>query len=179
MAQKGSRKRGPDGKFAPKEEKKDPVLEVMQQLNENLKALNTRVTEMEGRIGPQTATEQIKKVLGEEKKEEPAEDTTLAEMKIHPKHRSIVDEILGEQFQAWESYEGTNSTHFLFNIQVPTKLSSMPQKDREQGRELDIRTKAISNAEGENGVREWCKLVRKNLNKFYSENAIPSPFKSA
>ena len=64
----------------------------------------------------------------------------------------------------------------MLNIKIPVELSSMPAEDRAKGRTLDIRSKAISLSQGENGVIEWCKKVRNNLNKFYTKNALKSPF---
>ena len=150
-----------------------PLIGLLEIMKDTLVGIDKRLLKIE-ETQPKTATEQIDKVMGKEK-----EDETVQEMKIHPRHRKIVDETLGEQFFAWESYEGVSSTHFQFNVEVPEKLSSISKADRQKGQKTDIRSIAISLAEGENGVREWCKKIRKNLNQYYNDNAIPSPFTSA
>lgn len=141
-----------------------------------ISAIGDRLTNLEDSQKPQTATDLVARHTGEPVEKEPVKVETEPEMKISPKHRAIVDEVLGKQFYAWEDYEATDSTHFLFNIQVPKELSSLPKDDLEKGKVMDVRSKAVANAAGENGVREWCQLVRKNLNNYYAQNAIRSPF---
>ena len=153
--------------------KDNTLVDLLGSMKDTLEGLDKRLGKIE-ETQPKTATEQIDKVMGKEK-----EDDTVQEMKIHPRHRKIVDELLGEQFFAWESYEGVSSTHFQFNIEVPEKLSSISKADRQKCQRRDIRSIAISLAEGENGVKEWCKKIRNNLSKHYNTNAIPSPFTSA
>ena len=166
------------------------TLDALTTLAGEMKALGSRIESVEAAQGPETATQQIAKVTGQKVpvKEEEV-DETIEEKKLHPKHRKLVDEILGEQFNAWETYDDTNSTNFRFHIQIPADLSSVPKATHERAgcdhdEEVckvppDIRSKAVSLAEGENGVKNWCLKVRKNLEKFYTSNAISSPFTTA
>ena len=153
------------------------LIAVLEGMKNSLIGLDKRLAKIE-ETQTKTATEMVDKLMGKEKDDTTVDDT-VQEMKIHPTHRKIVDEILGEQFFAWESYEGVSSTHFQFNVEVPEKLSSISKADRQKGQRTDIRTITISIAEGENGVRKWCKKIRTNLNQYYNTNAIPSPFTTA
>ena len=154
-----------------KQPKEDQMLEILQDMNKDMKEIKKRLVEVEQVTGLTSATDQTTAIIGDV-----VEDDTIQDLKIHPIHRKIVDSILGEQFKAWETYDDTNSTHFMFHVQVPIKLSSIPEHEQKSGKSLDIRTKAISNAEGENGVQEWCKKIRQNLNKYYTVHGIRSPF---
>ena len=149
----------------------EDLVGLIQSVNTNISDLKERVIQVEKKQNPPTATDQIAKVMEKEE-----DEAGYQEMKIHPKHRLLVDNILGKQFIAWESYDGSDSTHFEFHIKVPMELSSVPTEDRAKGRTEDIRTRVISQAAGENGVKDWCEMVRKNLNKYYTTNALPSPF---
>jgi len=149
----------------------EDLVGLIQSVNTNISDLKERVIQVEKAQKPETATDQIAKVIEKEK-----DEASYQEMKIHPKHRLLVDNILGKQFIAWESYDGIDSTHFSFSIEVPMELSSVPTEDRAKGRTRDIRTRVISQSAGENGVKDWCEQVRKNLNKYYTNNALPSPF---
>ena len=137
--------------------------------------MKTDIDDLKKKISP-TATDQIQKAIDEATPsvQMPPPNVIVQggtpEYKCHPRHKQLADEILGSQFTVWESYDGVLSTHFQFNIKVPDVISPL------KGQMPDIRTKAIMNAEGENGVRDWLMLVRKNLNKYYSENALQSPF---
>lgn len=142
-------------------------------LGKLLEDLNKRLDKIEKEIGPRTATEQIAVFTGPPVSEEDISDAGPSDMKCHPKHREMVDNILGNQFKAWESYDVTDSTHFLFSVQVPSELSPLSKG------ELDIRSRSVLNAEGENGVRQWLILVRKNLNQYYSQNGIKAPFETS
>lgn len=161
------------------ETKIDSVMNLLQAMNKEFQSLSERLNKVEKVQGPQTATEQVARFTGKESEKEEPKDQTLQEMILHPRHRKIVDEVLGEQFEAWETYEDTNTTRFMFHVKVPIELSSIPKEEKSKGRSLDIRSKAIPQALGENGVREWCKLIRNNLNRYYTQNALPSPFSNA
>ena len=135
------------------------------------------IDDLKEKVSP-TATNQIQKAIDQESgtatiggqlKTESIQGG-LPEYKCHPRHKQLSDEILGTQFLVWESYDGVPSTHFQFNVKVPDSISPL------KGQMPDIRSRAIMNAEGENGVRDWLLKIRQNLNKYYSVNALQSPF---
>ena len=173
---------------APLEEQKveNQVLSALETIASRLNVIDERLKEVE-QYKPKSATElieQAQKELAEKRGDvpqayTPESDVTLSSKRIAPKHRIIVDGVLGKQFAAWETYNEVDSTHFFFHVQVPEGLSSIPQRDRNFNIGSDIRSKAIPNADGENGVRQWCLLIRKNLNQFYTQNGIRSPFAEA
>lgn len=102
------------------------------------------------------------------------DDETYPKDYIPPKFRKIVNEFLSEDFGA-RVVDFEDRTDFQFDIIVPEKYSSVTKEDRAKGVQ-DIRTRIIPRALGENGVREWCQLIRKNLNKFYTNEGKASPF---
>ena len=102
------------------------------------------------------------------------DDETYPKDYIPPKFRKIVNEFLSEDFGA-RVVDFEDRTDFQFDIIVPEKYSSVTKEDRAKGVE-DIRTRIIPRALGENGVREWCQLIRKNLNKYYTNEGKASPF---
>ena len=102
------------------------------------------------------------------------DDETYPKDYIPPKFRKIVNEFLSEDFGA-RVVDFEDRTDFQFDIIVPEKYSSVTREDRAKGVE-DIRTRIIPRALGENGVREWCQLIRKNLNKYYTNEGKASPF---
>jgi len=102
------------------------------------------------------------------------DDVTYPSAYIPPKFRNIVDEVLSPEFGIKiEDFE--NTTDFQFSVIVPDKYSSVIPTDRQKG-VVDIRSRIIPRALGENGVREWCMLIRNNLNKYYSKEGVGSPF---
>ena len=140
--------------------------------------LQARVLKLERIAGLLSATDKIQEAidaspsdLPQAAPEEPSGD--VQELKVHPRYRQLADGILGKQFKVWETYD-VEPTYFQFHIQVPQELSPIPK-----GQGLDIRTRTIANSEGENGVKLWLELVRSNLNKFYSQKGVQSPFTSA
>jgi hypothetical protein len=80
---------------------------------------------------------------------------------VPPKWRAIVDEILGKDFGLSVSYPDSGNG-FQFSIVVPKDKSNAP-KDYLEFYKADIRTKTIGNAEGSEGVKKYCELVKKNL----------------
>lgn len=102
------------------------------------------------------------------------DDDTYPKDYLPPKFRKIVDEHLSADFGA-RVVDFEDRTEFQFDIIVPEKYSSVTKEDREKGVQ-DIRTRIIPRALGENGVREWCQLIRKNLNKYYTNEGKASPF---
>jgi hypothetical protein len=162
---------------AQSEPKKDPVIDILEMLNENIKEISNRLSAVEKKQTPLTATEEMSKIIDTAKKDIPEiKDETLVEKKISSRHRQIVTEVLGAQFDAWETYDDVASTMFMFNVAVPLELSTMSAEDRRGGRRDDIRSKAVSLADGENGVREWCKKIKENLSKYWSVHGISTPF---
>lgn len=102
------------------------------------------------------------------------EDETYPSAYMPPKFRKIVDEVLSPQFDA-RVVDFEDRTDFQFDVMVPEKYSSVSKSERDQGVK-DIRTRIIPRAMGENGVREWCTLIRKNLARFYAQEGVKSPF---
>ena len=105
------------------------------------------------------------------------DDETYPKSYIPPKFRKIVDTILSEEF-GLRVFDFEDRTDFQIDVTVPERFSSVSKEDKEKGVQ-DIRTRIIPRALGENGVREWCELIRRNLNKFYQKEGVQSPFKSA
>lgn len=93
---------------------------------------------------------------------------------VPQEYRRIVDEILSPEF-GFDTEESTDNMDFKIKIVVPTRFSSLTDQEKAAGM-LDTRSKVISRALGENGVREWCMKVRENLNKFYTRSGVTSPF---
>ena len=102
------------------------------------------------------------------------DDETYPQQYVPPKYRQIVTELLSEEFGITVT-DFEDRTDFQVNIVVPEKYSSVSKEDREKGVE-DIRSRMIPRALGENGVREWCSLIRQNLNKYYTQSGHASPF---
>lgn len=88
--------------------------------------------------------------------------------------RKAVDEILSPDFGI-DIQEIEDSIDFTFTIIVPKRFSSLSKGDIEKSKQ-DLRSKRIPHAKGINGVKEWCKLVRQNLNRFYIKEGVASPF---
>ncbi len=102
------------------------------------------------------------------------DDETYPSDYVPPKFRKICDEILSAEF-GLQIVDFTDRTDFQINITVPEKYSSVTNEDKIKGVK-DIRSRMVPRALGENGVREWCTLIRKNLNKFYTKEGVQSPF---
>jgi len=103
------------------------------------------------------------------------DDETYPQDEYIPKnYRKIVDDLLSDEFGI-KITDFDDRTDFQFAIIVPEKYSSVTPEDKAKGVE-DIRSRMIPRSLGENGVKEWCKLIRQNLNKHYSEEGMQSPF---
>lgn len=105
------------------------------------------------------------------------QDETYPKSYLPPAYRKIVDGVLSKDFGA-EVTDFEDRTDFMFTIVVPDKYSSVSKEDRDRGVQ-DRRSRMISRALGENGIKEWCQLVRKNLSKYYATEGKASPFESA
>jgi len=103
-------------------------------------------------------------------------DKTYPTGYVPKKYREIVDSILSPEFGI-TVHDFEDRMDFQLIIIVPDKFSSVSSEDRKKGI-LDERSKMISRALGENGVREWCLLIRKNLAKYYNSSGVQSPFKN-
>ena len=93
---------------------------------------------------------------------------------VPAKYRQIVDEVLSPEF-GLDCIENSANMDFEIKIVVPEAYSSLTTQEKQLGVQ-DIRSKVISRALGENGVRDWCVKVRENLNRFYSRSGVQSPF---
>ena len=69
--------------------------------------------------------------------------------------RKEVDEILGKSFDI-KIVPNATLPNFAFSIIVPDKYKDITVQK-------DVRTKIVSNAEGLNGIRDWCNKVKNNL----------------
>lgn len=96
---------------------------------------------------------------------------------VPPKYRQICDEILSSEF-GFDTEEQVGSMDFTIKIIIPERYSSLTAQEKAANVQ-DIRSKVISRALGENGVRDWCIKVRENLNKFYTSSGVVSPFTKA
>lgn len=85
-------------------------------------------------------------------------------MPVPPAWRKMVDETLGLDFGIDLVYPQSGSG-FLFKIIVPPEKSNASLAHKEYYK-VDIRTKAISYAEGIEGVKKFCELVATNLKTF-------------
>lgn len=103
------------------------------------------------------------------------DDETYPDTYIPAKFRKIVDDILSPEFGIKiDNFD--DRTDFQVNIIVPSKYSSLAKEEKEAGVQ-DIRSRMIPRALGENGVRDWCTMIRKNLAKYYQKEGVGSPFK--
>ncbi len=143
----------------------------------------TGINTLAGAVSKLVEMQTVKKQdVGETKesseKKEPAydskKDETISESYTPPRYRQIVDEMLSEDFGI-KVTDFEDRTEFQLDIIVPEKYSSIPKQERVKN-DPDIRTKIIPRALGENGVREWCKLIRMNLNKYFTQQGVASPF---
>ena len=104
------------------------------------------------------------------------EDETHPESYVPPKFRQIVNDILSPEFGI-RVLDFVDRTDFQLDIFVPDRFSSLSADEKKQGIK-DVRTRIVPRALGENGVREWCELVKRNLAKYYGKEGIQSPFKN-
>ena len=102
------------------------------------------------------------------------DDPTYPKKYIPPKYRQIVTELLSEDFEL-DITDFDDRTDFQVHIIVPERYSSITPEDRKKGVQ-DIRSRMVPRSLGENGVREWCSLIRQNLNRYYTKEGKQSPF---
>lgn len=102
-------------------------------------------------------------------------DPTYPSSYIPAKWRQLVDEILTPEFGLTVN-DFEDRTDFQINIIVPEQFSSISKEEKASGVK-DIRSKVITRAMGENGVREWAQKVRFNLNKYFMKEGKASPFR--
>lgn len=105
----------------------------------------------------------------------PEKDETYPRSYIPKEYRQLVDELLSPEFGA-QIDDQNFGLDFELRIIVPDAFSSLTPKEKEQGIQ-DIRSRIIPRALGENGVRDWCGLIRSNLNKYFTQTGKVSPFK--
>ena len=105
----------------------------------------------------------------------PEKDETYPKSYIPREYRKLVDEILSPEFGA-QIDDQNFGLDFEIKVIVPDAFSSLTPKEKEQGIK-DIRSRIIPRALGENGVRDWCNLIRNNLNKYFTQTGKASPFK--
>lgn len=153
------------------------LLAVIKELADRLSSVEARLVE----LFPKSATEQIEEAIGEygPSQKLPLPDETVQKRELHSEYRQIIDQVLGKQFEAWETYDETPATHFKLYVLVPMEISSISAEERSRGINTDIRTAPISYAEGANGVRIWCMKIRQNLARYYANQGIRSPFTNA
>ena len=132
-------------------------------------------------IDLQTAEKKVQEapeVIKDDKKEYNTEEdeTVKSDSYVPPKFREIVDTMLSPDFGI-DVQDFDDRTDFLFTVIVPEEYSSLDAKSKEL-KVKDLRSKMIPRAKGENGVREWVELIRKNLNKYFTQEGVASPFKT-
>ena len=104
------------------------------------------------------------------------DDETYPKQYIPKDFRKAVDDILSTEFGIIIE-DFPDRSDFLFSVIVPDQYSSISPADRDKGIK-DIRSRMIPRALGVNGVKEWCSLIRTNLNRFYTKEGVQSPFTS-
>ena len=102
-------------------------------------------------------------------------DPTYPPSYIPAKWRQLVNDILTPEFGITVN-DFEDRTDFQVNIIVPEEFSSLSKEEKTAGVK-DIRSKVITRAMGENGVREWAQKVRVNLNRYFTKEGKASPFK--
>jgi len=154
------------------------------ELTDKIDSVVTSINVMAGAINKLVELQTDKKVATQEKivdavkAFDPAiEDETYPNKYIPPKYRAIASQILSPEFGI-DVLDFADRTDFQFSVIVPEKFSSVSQDDRAKG-VRDIRSRMIPRALGENGVREWCTLIRNNLARYYQKEGIATPFTNA
>ena len=152
--------------------------DLSDKMDSMISGLNTVASAISKLVELQTLNKEEKK---EETKKSPEltftpklDDETYPSAYIPPKFRKIVDDTLSPDFGI-QVLDFINRTDFQLNIIVPDKYSSVAKEDKDRGLK-DVRSRMIPRALGENGVKDWCTLIRRNLNKFYTKEGVQSPF---
>lgn len=168
-----------------KKEKQKKVDVGVAELSEQVSQMMAGINAIAGAVGKlvelQTAPKEVPSSTVTATAEKPQtqfnpkmEDETYPNKYIPPKYRQIVTEILSEEF-GLDITDFDDRTDFQVHIIVPEKYSSVIPEDRKKGVQ-DIRSRMVPRSLGENGVREWCTLIRQNLNKYYTREGKASPF---
>lgn len=103
------------------------------------------------------------------------EDETKDDTYVPKNFRKLCNVILSPAF-GMRVVDFDDRMDFMVEIIVPDEFSSLTPQEKEKG-VRDIRSKMIARAVGENGVKEWCQLIRQNLNKYFTKEGKASPFK--
>jgi len=82
-------------------------------------------------------------------------------MPIPPKWRTVVDEVLGQDFGISVSYPDSGSG-FKFTIMVPREKSNASSSHWDMYKH-DNRTIALDSSQGIDGIKRWCEKIKKNL----------------
>ncbi len=153
----------------------DSVVPVEVSISNKLNTVINGINTLAGAISKLVEMQSVKKEEVKEEKFIPKmEDETYPDSYMPKKYREIVDTVLSTEFDA-RIIDFTDRTEFQLDIFVPDRFSSLSKEDREK-KIKDIRTRIIPRALGENGVREWCQLIRNNLTKYYQKKGIAVPF---
>jgi hypothetical protein len=139
----------PDPRYATKED--------VNRINSSLEKLTELLTEkkVESAFAIQQPTS---KVQVESKNPEQPDQSP-----VPPKWRAMVDEVLGVDFGINVVYPDSGNG-FLFKIIVPAEKSNADKSYIEYYK-TDIRTKSLSYSDGIDGVKRFCELVKRNLQK--------------
>ena len=179
-----SEKTNEDSDIGKKESEPDPIDRLANEIEKTNSRLSTLITGIQQLIESNERVESVgsqnpatidRPKVEEEKYSHETDPTVNQEKYIPKKFREIVDSILSPEFGI-DVQDFDNTTDFLFSIFVPYEYSSLTPKEKEMKKQ-DVRSKMISRAKGENGVRDWAMLVRQNLNKYYTMSGTQSPFK--
>lgn len=157
-----------------KDRKLDKMIEGQEKIIKGLNTVGsalTKLVELQSVPKEEKTEEKPGPAKGDEKKM----DDTYPETYIPKRYREICDEVLSPDFGIRVT-DFDDRMDFQLDIIVPDEYSSISVADRENKVE-DIRTKIISRSLGENGVREWCKRIRDNLNRYFIREGKASPFK--
>lgn len=90
-------------------------------------------------------------------------DHTSVDAPVPPKWRMLVDEILGSDFGVNVIYPDSGSG-FMFEIIVPKDKSNASPTHLDFYK-FDVRTKALSGAEGIGGIKKFCEQIKVNLTR--------------
>tara|TARA_R100000789_G_C3019551_1_gene153239 strand:- start:1923 stop:2468 length:546 start_codon:yes stop_codon:yes gene_type:complete len=164
-----------------KEEKKtNAILKTQKEILKTQKGTNKALNTIAGSLTKlvdiqQNAPKKEEEKMEPEKGKEAEMDETYPKTYFPPKYRDIMDEMLGKDFEGRVT-DFDDRTEFQFDVFIPKEYSSLSQEDKEKGVK-DVRTRIIPRALGENGVRDWCKLIRTNLNRYFAREGKATPFK--
>lgn len=141
----------------------DKILNLMSDFAKSLEGINSKISNLNEKV----MILENKPVVKEEPSVafsigKPTEMSTNFLTQVPSNFLKVANEILGDKFQ-FECEALPDQPAFRFTVIVPSEYSSL--KD-----EKDIRSKVISNSLGDNGVRDWCLLVKQNVIKYLGDN---------